>query len=140
MLVETGRVAKVKGKTVIVEIEKRSACAECHAGCACDIDKSIRLVEANNHLGADVDQYVQVSIPNESVLTASVVVYVIPLIALVTGTLLGSYIGKHLGVEILFEIFSGFICLGLSFLFVRYYNNIFKQQIKNQPVVSKIVQ
>ena len=139
MLVESGRVAKVENDKVIVEVEKNSGCAECHVGCACDIDKSIRLVEANNPLGADVNQYVQVSIPNDSVLRASFVVYIIPLAALIAGTLLGKYIGTRVGVKDLFEIFVGFACLGFSFLFVRYYNNLFKRQIRNQPVITKIV-
>jgi sigma-E factor negative regulatory protein RseC len=139
MLVETGRVAKKERDRVVVEVEKNSACAECHVGCACDIDKSIRLVEANNPLGAEVDQYVQVSIPNDSVLRASFVVYIIPLSALIAGTLLGRYIGVRVGVKDLFEVLSGFTCLGLSFLFVRYYNNLFKQQLRNQPVITKIM-
>ena len=139
MLVETGRVTKVENDKVIVEVEKNSGCAECHVGCACDIDKSIRLLEANNPLGADVDQFVQVSIPNDSVLRASFVVYIIPLVALIAGTLLGRYFGARAGVKDIFEIFTGFACLGLSFLFVRYYNNIFKREIRNQPVITKIV-
>ncbi len=139
MLVETGRVTKIERDKVIIEVEKNSGCAECHVGCVADLDKSVRLVEANNPLGADVNQYVQVSIPNDSVLRASFVVYIIPLAALIAGTLLGRYLGTRTGVKDIFEIFVGFACLGLSFFFVRYYNNIFKRQLKNQPVITKIV-
>ena len=85
--------AKIVKDKVIIEIEKGTACAECHAGCACDLGKGVRFVEANDPLGAHVDQYVQVSIPNASVLRASFVVYVVPLFALIAGVLLGEYIG-----------------------------------------------
>ena len=139
MSVETGRVAKIVAGKAIIAVEKGTACSACHAGCACDLGKSVRFVEANDPLGVDVNQYVQLAVPNESVLRASFVVYVIPLLALIVGTLLGQYFGTRVGIENLFEVVGGFGCLGLSLIFVRYYNNIFKQNLKNQPVITKIV-
>ncbi len=139
MLVETGRVAKSAQGKALVEIVKGTACAECHVGSACDLGKSVRTVEANDPFGVRVDQLVQVSVPNDSVLRASFVVYIIPLLALIAGTLFGEYLGGKFGVQNIFEIIGGFTCLGLSFLFVRFYNNIFKEQIRNQPVITKII-
>ncbi len=139
MLVETGRVAKIVQGKVMVEVVKGTACAECHVGCACDLGKSVRTVEANDPLGVHVGQFVQVSIPNDSVLRASFVVYIIPLLALIVGTLVGQSVGKTFGIQNAFEILGGFGCLAISFLFVRFYNNIFKLQIRNQPVITKIV-
>ena len=138
MIVETGRVAKIDVGKAIIEIEKGTACAKCHAGCACDFGKNTMVVEANDPIGVHVDQFVQLSIPNESAMRASFVVYVVPLLALIIGTLVGEYLGTTLGIKNVFEILVGFGGLGLSLLFVRFYNNLFKQNLKNQPVITKV--
>ena len=139
MIVETGRVTKVADGKAIVEIERSSACAKCHAGCVCDVGTSTMLVEANDPIGVHIDQCVQMSIQNASVLRASFVVYVIPLLALIGGVLLGGYLDKTFGFQNVLGILIGFGCLGLSLIFVRFYNNIFKQNIKNQPVITRVL-
>lgn len=139
MVVETGRVTKVADGKAIVEIERSSACAKCHAGCVCDIQKSTMLVEANDPIGVHIDQCVQMSIQTASVLRASFVVYVVPLFALIGGVLLGAYLDRIFGIRNVLEILVGFGCLGLSLIVVRFYNNIFKQNSKNQPVIMKVI-
>jgi sigma-E factor negative regulatory protein RseC len=139
MILETGRVTNVSGGKAVVEIERGTACEKCHAGGACNFGKGVVLVEANDPIGVHVDQYVQLSIQNASVLRAAFVVYVIPLFALIAGTLLGEYLGRTFGIRNVLEILLGFGCLGLSLIVVRLYNNLFKQKIKNQPVITKVI-
>ena len=129
----------VEGKAV-VEVERSSACTKCHAGCAHSGEETrTLLVEARDPIGVRVDQYVQLAIQNESVLRASFVVYVVPLCALIFGVLLGEYVGNMFGIHNILEVLSGFGCLGLSLIVVRIYNNIFKQNINNQPVITRII-
>jgi sigma-E factor negative regulatory protein RseC len=139
MIVETGRVAKTQNGKAIVEVEKGTACAKCHAGCVCDFGKSIMVVEAEDPIGVRENEIVQLSIPRGSALRASFVVYVIPLVALIAGVLVGEYLGMTFGVKDVLAILGGFGFLGLSLIFVRYYNNIFKQNLKNQPVITKVI-
>lgn len=139
MITETGRVVKVERGIAVIEIEKKSACAQCHAGCACNIETGEVIVEANDPIGVSVNQQVEVTIPLDSALKASFVVYVIPLCGLLLGMLIGWGIGQRVGVENIFEIIGGFGCLGLSFLFVHYYNNYFKKQAKNQPIITRVL-
>ena len=139
MVVETGRVTKVADGKAIVEVERSSACAKCHAGCVCNVETSTMLVEANDPIGVHIDQCVQMSMQNASVLRAAFVVYVIPLLALIAGVLLGEYFGRAFGIRNILQILIGFGCLGLSLIFVRFYNNIFKQNIKNQPVITRVL-
>ncbi len=139
MIVETGWVATIADGKAIVEIEKGSACAQCHAGCACDPEKSVIRIEANDPIGVHKDQRVQVSIPTGSAIRAAFVVYGIPLLALITGTLFGEYLGKTFGIKNVLEILGGFCCLGLSLIFIRYYNNMFSQNRENQPVITRVI-
>jgi sigma-E factor negative regulatory protein RseC len=140
MIIETGRVQQVTEGKAVVEIERGSACSKCHAECACTgEDTQTMLVEACDPIGVQSDQYVQLTIQRTSVLRASFVVYMIPLFALITGVLLGEYLGQRLGVQNLLEILVGFGCLGLSLIIVRLYNNLFKRDIRNQPVITKVI-
>ena len=140
MIIETGRVQHVTEGKAVIEIQRGSACSKCHAECACTGEKAqTMLVEARDPIGVRSDQYVQLTIQNTSVLRASFVVYMIPLFALITGVLLGEYLGQLLGVQNLLEILVGFGCLGLSLIIVRLYNNLFKRDIRNQPVITKVI-
>lgn len=140
MITETGRVTRVVDGKAVVEIARSSACAKCQAGCASSGEETRAvLVEARDPIGVRLDQCVQVAIRNDSVLRASFVVYVIPLCALIGGVLLGDYLGRMFEIQHVLEVGIGFGCLGLSFIVVRIYNNMFKQDIKNQPVITRII-
>lgn len=140
MITETGRVTQVIEGKAVVEIERSSACVKCQAGCAHSGEETRTMqVEARDPIGVHIDQYVQLAIQNESVLRASFVVYVVPLCALVVGVLLGEFLGNMFGIHTVLEVVTGFGCLGLSLIVVRIYNNIFKQNIKNQPVITRII-
>lgn len=140
MISEVGRVTKIANGNARIEIEKRSACAECHAGCVCDLGKRVMMVEAADPIGVRENDMVQVSIPTDSALQASFVVYGIPLFALIVGVLGGEYLGNMFGISTVLEILGGFGLLALSLFFVKYYDNIFRQNRKNQPVIIKVIQ
>ena len=140
MIIETGRVQRVAEGKAIIEIQRGAACSKCHAECACTGEEAqTMLVEARDPLGVQSNQYVQLTIQNTSVLRASFVVYMIPLFALIIGVLIGEYLGQQFGVQNLLEILVGFGCLGLSLIIVRLYNNVFKRDIRNQPVITKVL-
>jgi sigma-E factor negative regulatory protein RseC len=102
--------------------------------------KKAMMIEANDPIGVQENQIVRLSIPTGSAVQAAFVVYIIPLIALIAGVLLGEYLGRIFGVTNLLEIAGGAVFLGLSLLIVRYYNNLFGQQVKNQPVIVHVIE
>ncbi len=139
-IIERGHVRQVSGEKAVVEIQRGSACSKCHAECACSGDETqLMRVEARDPIGVQIDQYVQLSIENTSVLRASFVVYMVPLFALITGVLAGEYLGRTFGIQNVLEILCGFGALGLSLIIVRLYNNHFQRDIRNQPIITKII-
>jgi sigma-E factor negative regulatory protein RseC len=139
-IIEMGHVRHIAEGKAIVEIQRGSACSKCHAECACSGEETQMMqVEARDPLGVQVDQCVQLSIQNTSVLRASFVVYMVPLLALISGVLVGEYIGKTVGIQNIFEMLCGFGLLGLSLIIVRVYNNIFQRDARNQPVITKVI-
>ncbi len=139
MILETGRVTTSANGKALIEIEKQSACAECHAGCACDLETNMMTIEAYDPIGVQPDQRVQVTIPAHSALKAAAAVYGVATLALIIGVVVGEYIGKLAGVDNVFEILGVFSCLGLSLIFIRYYNTIFRQNRKNHPVITQVL-
>lgn len=139
-IIERGHVRQVAGGIAVVEIQRGSACSKCQAECACSGEEThLMRVEARDPIGVQIDQYVQLSIENTSVLRASFVVYMIPLFALISGVLVGEYLGRTFGIDNLLEIVCGFGALGMSLFIVRMYNNLFQRDIRNQPVITKII-
>lgn len=138
MIVETGRVIKVETGKAIIEIEKHSACGNCKAACAC-METGLRQIEAADPIGVKLFQTVEISIPDEAAFQASVVLFGIPLAALLAGMLIGNYIGTQMEIENVCEMLGGLFGLGVSFLIVRAYNNRFKKHAKNQPVITSVL-
>lgn len=97
MLEETGRVIKVEGTQATVEMNRHSACAHCGiciAGCQDKME-----IVADNNLGSQVNDLVKVAISGPVILRSAFVVYIIPLVGLVLGYLLGRRAGgEKLGV------------------------------------------
>lgn len=102
MLVETGRVVAVEPDGVWVETIRRSTCGSCAAQKGCGHGIVNRISEGRRSLiralpgklsPADcaVDDQVQISIPEEVILKGSLVVYILPLLAMLAGAAVGTY-------------------------------------------------
>lgn len=140
MIVETGRVVSIEDGKAVVEIEKGAACATCASTrCACNYGTKTVTVTAEDPVGVRENQLVQISVPEGIALRAALIVYGIPLVALIAGILVGEYLGERFEIETLFEILGGIGGLALSLLVIKYYNNVFKRREHHQPVVTKVV-
>lgn len=96
MITETGRVVAVRGGKAWVQTIRASACESCSArsGCGQRVLASASSGRANqilvsNHLQADVGDQVTVAIDESALLTASVLVYALPLLLMVLGAVAG---------------------------------------------------
>ena len=87
-MTERGVVVKVKGKRATVRFDRRSACDSCHM-CAVTRDGMKVEVVIENTLGANVGDFVEVEMAQKFVLTAAVIVYLIPLVLVALGVGLG---------------------------------------------------
>jgi sigma-E factor negative regulatory protein RseC len=125
MIEEVGTVVELRGRQVArVLCQKSSLCEHCATSGACHIgdDGRERVVEASNHLGATVGDRVRVAVSTRTFLQSGFVLYIVPLIALVIGAVVGKLVGEHLvgGVspDLLSAIFGVFFMAG-SFLVIR---------------------
>ena len=125
MINETGTVIKLKTVDIaLVLCQKNSACAHCSAEGVCNPGDTgqARTVEAFNQAGAQVGDQVRLSVTTRSFLRSSFLLYIVPLIALVIGAIVGQEIAplfeNGLDANALSAI-MGTGLMALSFLVIR---------------------
>ena len=87
-MVQTATVCETKEKTVIVEVRRQSACAGCHAGGCLGCGRAVR-AEAENAVGAQVGDHVEIEATTTRVLLYAVMVFLMPLLVAVCFYLVG---------------------------------------------------
>lgn len=88
---QTGVVVLDKGKTAVVRFKKSDACGHCNA--CFRLGGNEAEVELDNPLRAKAGDEVVIELHGKSVLSASLIVYGVPLVGLVAGVALGSVWG-----------------------------------------------
>ncbi len=128
-MIRTGRVIKIENSRPMVCFDKLDACEKCGA---CFNTKQQTLVRV---LGdAKTDDIVDVSLPDNKILMLSVIMYVIPLVGLIIGLLLGS---------VLLDSEAKILILGLSmmalfFIVVKALDKWLQNQPKWQPHIVAV--
>lgn len=120
-----GEVVSVDGDAAKVRVRRHDVCSKC-GGCGIAISgPGDNFIDARNVVNAVVGQTVKVTSDTGQVLRASFVVYILPIVALLIGILLGQHIGRVLGLfarEQLVGLFVGIVFLLLSYMVVRGYD------------------
>jgi sigma-E factor negative regulatory protein RseC len=125
MIEEIGTVVELKGKhTAVIMCRKSSLCEHCatSGSCALSDDDQTRLIEVQNLLGASVGERVRIATSTRSFLQSSFLLYIVPLIALVIGAVIGKIVGElpavALDPNLLSAVFGVFFMVG-SFVILR---------------------
>lgn len=128
MINETGTVIQLKAADIaMVLCQKNSACAHCSAEGVCNPGDTgqARTVEAYNSVGAQVGDQVRLSVSTRSFLRSSFLLYIVPLIALIIGAIIGQEIAPLLenGLDAnALSAIMGTVLMALSFLIIRMSN------------------
>ncbi|MBR5949787.1 MAG: SoxR reducing system RseC family protein [Clostridia bacterium] len=91
LLSAVGTVHEVNGEKATVVFKRSKACGDCHACTSFGDGNSV--IELDNTLGAKVGDRVRIELHSGAVFKASLILYGIPLIALLLGVFIGSRIG-----------------------------------------------
>ena len=89
-MIEQGTVVEVREGKAVVEMTPSAGCARCGI-CACGADGKMR-IETDAPPGIAVGDPVEVDLPVGR-MRAAVTVYLIPLVALLAGAMLGNWVG-----------------------------------------------
>lgn len=136
---EEGTVLETKGEMAIVQIKRSAACDTCKC-CHVAEQSEFMTTEALNKVQANVGDRVVIEIEQKEVLAASTIVYILPLVLMIVGYIIGSYLGK-----VIFKSYSheAGIIFGFTFLAFSYLIMVLaeKHAVKTrwlQPVVVEL--
>lgn len=131
----------VDGTTAKIKMQKHSACAAC-GKCASSADKKDIIVEVDNNIGAKVGDYVEVNMDSVNVIKAAAIVYIVPLIALLGGTIISYGILNFIDIGMNKEVLSGFIGIvltAISYLLIKSKDRKFRESRNYIPIITKVI-
>lgn len=138
---ERGIVVDLVGPKARVRVQKTSSCASCESRHSCHImnDRNM-IVEVHNTLKAKAGDTVEISIPVRSLLKVSLIVYIIPIVALFAGALVGRTWGKSFGGEAdVFAIVGGLLAMGVAFFLLKWFDRRQNRRSEYQPQLTRII-
>lgn len=137
MIRESGCVVRIAGPFAWVSCESRAGCARCAEGKGCGgglLSRLLgdRLFQLRVPVSADirVGDQVQLGISEGALLSAACLMYLLPLFALITGALVGDFLGGD-GPALLL----GGLTLLVSFLLLHVFRERIARSSRFQPVI-----
>lgn len=137
---ERARVVFTDGDTAKVVLKRSSACGENCAKCK-GCTSEMTYVEAKNLIGAKVGQEVILEMKSGMFLGVVLITYVLPLIALTIGIMLGTNISIPIGLKIssdLLGVTLGFVLMAATYLFINLIDKKYKKAGKISFRIAKI--
>jgi len=139
-----GIVTKVYSSTAWVKCSKSAACESCSAKGFCDSvgggsDDDVE-VEAINAAGAKVDDRVTISFETSSLLKVSFLVYMVPVLFLILGVVIGDKIAPIFNYDqSIFSVLVGFLFLLAAFFFIKAKGKELSKKDEYQPKIIRIL-
>lgn len=142
---ETGEVVKVFNRTVEIRINPTEDCGACGVKDSCHTKSGIsknRFVTAIDPFGLKIGERVKINLEPKSLVKASIIIFVFPILGLLLGALAGSFYARAAGYGAdsdLYAVIGGFAGMGISVLGLRFYNKKLEKADKYYPSVVEII-
>ena len=144
MAQKTGRVSSVTtdGWAMVVT-EKGDACSNCESAQFCHslADCSSMETRVLNRAKAKVGDRVSISLSSRSVFKSALILYILPILSLFLGAIIGSGLHNHIGIgDTASAIVFGFTGLILGFATASWISKRQTADSKLTPVISAVIQ
>lgn len=146
MLEEEGTVIGIEEGYAIIQTERGSSCDGCKAKSSChsmgDTEGSIMEMRAINDMGAKVGDRVKVAIDSVIFLKSSFLIYVLPLIVMISGGVIGESYAKNNMPGADPDLVAGAVgisCLVISFLLIRLWSKSLEKKREYHPQIIRII-
>ncbi len=140
MIEEQGRVVALEAGAVWVQTIRQSTCQSCSAKAGCGQGLMQRLGVGQQHgyvrcltddASLQVDDDVVIGVPEDAVVKSSMLIYLLPLLALLAGAVAGETWGE------LASVLLACLAFGIALLVVRWYDRRHADDPTLQPVVLR---
>jgi sigma-E factor negative regulatory protein RseC len=138
-----GEVKSVEGSTATVLVESGASCCEQCQKDTCDISSKGVETVALNLARAKVGQKVNVGMKTVTYLKGAVIIYVLPVLALFAGAVLGwTYLPSHFPATDpnILSAAGAFFLFFLSFIFVKILAGRLEKKTEHKPVIESIIE
>lgn len=139
---QTGLVVEIVNDKAKIRMQRHTACGDCGA---CQVSESqLKLtLEAENIVGAKPGDFVEVDMETLDFLSATIIVYLFPLLALMIGIIGGFYgvlaLGFSFNTAQGIAAVLGILAAALTYLGIRYNEAKFRNMKKYKPVITSII-
>jgi len=147
MIEESAVVIACEAGIAEVEVVRRSTCGACSSNAACGVSLLDRLLGrrpqhlvVGNKIGAAVGEMVVVGIPEGALLMAAVAAYLMPLLGLLAGALLGQTLAQQTGVAVTADVAGlagGAVGFGLSLWGLRIYSRRLARDARYRAILLR---
>jgi len=135
---EEGFVVSVEDGYAHIDVTQEGDCEACNARAFCKPKDESRLLTVVDPLGVKPGDKIKFKIGGSTLFKASLLLYGVPLIILVSGILTGmEFFSESSQVE-LYSFLLGLVLTSLYYGIIFFYGKIFKQD-KSMPVIASIV-
>lgn len=120
-MAEKGQVVEVNDDMLVVRMTRTEACAHCRA-CLKGLSEQEMIINAVNNCDAKVGDWVDIELYDNGFLTAVLVLYGIPMVALMVGIFIGYFLAPLMGAGNIREPLSfavGVVFTLLSYLWIK---------------------
>ncbi len=139
---EIGVVVKTIGRLAKVSVDKpKGMCEHCTAG-TCQVAKENPEMEALNFIGAREGQKVRVTFKPISYMKGSLIVYGLPVMALILGAIIGKQLAltslKGYDPDSMSALFA-FGAFAISFIIVKIWSSKADKKLEYKPIIEEIL-
>jgi sigma-E factor negative regulatory protein RseC len=140
MIEDIGTVRKIDGDKAYVEVERTSACAQCGLQEIEDLAAGGKVVfEAFNMIKADMGDRVKVRVQSVAYMKASLFIYGIPVLFLISGAILGAYLAGRSNKSVdTMSAFFGFLGLIVGIILLALFRKKGKK-VEYMPVIVEVI-
>jgi sigma-E factor negative regulatory protein RseC len=141
MITEEGIIENVYKDRAVVLLKRSAACAHCESHGTCEVadEKNMHVVLAND-LHARAGDHVEIGLPSHSLLKLSLVVYFLPVVALVVGACLGNAWGPSFqSTPTSGAIVGGGIGLLGTYFLMKWVNRGAGKRMEYRPRMTRII-
>lgn len=136
---EIGEITAIEGEFAVIKIQRSSYCNSCGACKLADQGDEMILTVPNSLAGQPGD-LVELGLKSTSILKASVIIYLIPLISLIVGVVCGYAIaGKLGGNPELYGALTGVSFTILTFVGINILDPVFRKKGNYSPQIISII-
>ena len=138
---QIGIVKEVKGSDVVLEVRRASACGTHCASCSSSCEVAPHLLTVDNRVNAELGDIVQIQAEAKKILKYTFLIYIVPLVFLITGIALGNGYFKGRGFENyeLLSFLTGIGGLAISYLVLKLIDNSVAKKDDIVLTISKII-